>query len=267
MAVSYQARTSKGLKFFRGTGSSFATAVWEHVPGISAWNGPNISKPTITVTTTQSEAVEKISDIPDNGTITFNGYVDDLCETHQNLLTQDLYSRDYRPCKVEFPTGTVMYFMGQLTGMPLSGGVGAANTTTYTFDVSGKIEWVFGGKRATLSWDSTLVGTESTGVVTGKVNVTLIPGKESTATFTTSVTNDANFTANTHYKLANVPAGLVGALKKVSDTVAELSFTGAATTKVDVSNVALTFMDSAFTNADANLISGSTKTDIAITFV
>ena len=67
--------------------------------------------------------------------------------------------------------------------------------------------------------------------------------------------------------MANVPTGLVGALKKVSDTVAELSFTGAATTKVDVSNVALTFMDSAFTNADANLISGSTKTDIAITFV
>lgn len=88
--------------------------------------------------------------------------------------------------------------------------------------------------------------TANDGSVTGSRTATL-----TSDTFIASITDGAAMTLNTHYTVANVPAGLTAVVTKTSPTVATITLTGFATTHtnaVDVANLTITFLDGVFTN-------------------
>lgn len=68
---------------------------------------------------------------------------------------------------------------------------------------------------------------------------------------TTFVISSGNFTANTHYTVSNVPAGMGVQLKALNSTTARLSFTGKATNHAaaNSTSITLTFLPAAFSNA------------------
>jgi len=100
------------------------------------------------------------------------------------------------------------------------------------------------------------------GSVSGKVLITLSGGE----TFVDSGTN--MLTAN-QATITNAPAGLTAVLTRTSNTTAELSFTGTSGTHThasDVSNLTVTFANSAFTGNSAAAVTNATKADLAINF-
>ncbi|MBU4424855.1 MAG: ExeM/NucH family extracellular endonuclease [Gammaproteobacteria bacterium] len=103
------------------------------------------------------------------------------------------------------------------------------------------------------------------GAVTGKVSITLSGGE----TFTGINGDDLLAGATPKAAVTNVPAGMTAVLTRTSDTTAELSFAGTATTHTnvsDVSNLTVTFDSSAFVGNTATSVIGATKSDLAINF-
>ena len=101
------------------------------------------------------------------------------------------------------------------------------------------------------------------GTIADKIILTLSGGE----TFTGTV-NDNLLTTN-KATLTNVPQGLTAIVKMTSTTTAELSFTGTATANRsvnDVSDISLTFANSAFTGGNASGISNAIKTDLGVNF-
>jgi len=99
------------------------------------------------------------------------------------------------------------------------------------------------------------------GSINGKIVITL-----SGDTFTGS--NNDNFIGS-KATISNLPTGLVAVLTRTSDTTAELSFTGTATSHAnanDASNIGITFNNAAYTGNNAAAIVGSTKSDLGINF-
>ena len=54
--MAYAPRTSKGLRFFRGTGTDLATTPWQIINGISDWAAPTPTIQSIDMTTIKDEA-------------------------------------------------------------------------------------------------------------------------------------------------------------------------------------------------------------------
>ncbi|QJB32607.1 hypothetical protein HF329_15270 [Chitinophaga oryzae] len=69
----------------------------------------------------------------------------------------------------------------------------------------------------------------------------------------TFVLSSGTFTANTHYTVSNLPAGLTAKLTVVNNTTARLTFTGKATSHAAANSATatLTFLPAAFSNAQA----------------
>ena len=100
------------------------------------------------------------------------------------------------------------------------------------------------------------------GSVTGSVTATLT-GDTFAAGTGAGGTTAAGVTAS------NVPAGLTAVLTRTSDTVVTLTLTGSASAHAnadDVSNLTITFTDTAFVNEAASRVGGATRNDIAIDF-
>jgi hypothetical protein len=71
------------------------------------------------------------------------------------------------------------------------------------------------------------------------------------------------------FDITNVPAGLSAVLTRDSDTSATLSFTGTASAHsdlADVNDIALNFLDDAFTGGNASIVAGNNVADIRINF-
>jgi hypothetical protein len=103
-----------------------------------------------------------------------------------------------------------------------------------------------------------LEGDNNEGRVAGSIQINLQGGKFS------GTSGDSLGT------VALVPAGLTAKLVKLSDTEAQLTFTGAATThnfSNSVSNVAIQFRDSDFRNLVATEVEGYSKSNIGIGFI
>lgn len=103
-----------------------------------------------------------------------------------------------------------------------------------------------------------LEGDNNEGRVAGSIQINLQGGKFS------GTSGDSLGT------VALVPAGLTAKLMKLSDTEAQLTFTGAATThnfSNSVSNVAIQFRDSDFQNLVATEVEGYSKSNIGIGFI
>jgi hypothetical protein len=70
--------------------------------------------------------------------------------------------------------------------------------------------------------------------------------------------------------VVNVPSGLTAVVTKLGQTAAELAFTGKANIQsaaASISNLSLTFSNASFTAGDASKITGSSRSDLAITFL
>ena len=95
-----------------------------------------------------------------------------------------------------------------------------------------------------------------------------------TTTKTVTLTGDtfvaANpFVLNTHYTVANVPAGMTLAVSRDSNTQVTLSLTGTAAAHDDtnsISNLTISFQDAAFTVNGAAAVINATKSDMQVTF-
>ncbi|MDP2901989.1 MAG: ExeM/NucH family extracellular endonuclease [Methylovulum sp.] len=101
------------------------------------------------------------------------------------------------------------------------------------------------------------------GSISDKITITLTGGD----TFTGS--NGDNLITGGKASVSNVPAGLTAALNRTSGSMAELSFTGTASSHTnanDASNISLTFNDSAFLSNNAAAITNSTKSDLGLNF-
>lgn len=73
----------------------------------------------------------------------------------------------------------------------------------------------------------------------------------------------------TDYTVSNVPAGLAVSVTKTSDTAASITLTGNAaqhTAAGNISNLAITFTNSAFSGGNAGSVANSSRTDLAVTF-
>jgi predicted extracellular nuclease len=104
------------------------------------------------------------------------------------------------------------------------------------------------------------------GTITATADITL-----TNAQFLNALPAMSTFTAGTHFTTANVPPGLTLTVQKISNTVARVSFTGAATNHAatnSVGNINLTFLNAAIEGGTpaASTISGLNRTDLAINF-
>lgn len=143
--MAYAPRTSKGLRFFRGTGTDLATTPWQIINGISDWAAPTPTIQSIDMTTIKDEATVYAPGIRESGSSSMTLYFDDLNTIHQNLLIADSKSAVNIPYRIDFTeTGTSVAFMGHPTSVPVSGSVGSANSAAITFYVSGDPVWTFG---------------------------------------------------------------------------------------------------------------------------
>lgn len=76
-------------------------------------------------------------------------------------------------------------------------------------------------------------------------------------------------TLGSNVTVANVPAGLTAVVTRISNTVATLALTGTATAHAnanDVSNVTVTFTNSAFSVLAASAVTAATKSDITVDY-
>ena len=260
---------TQGTKLYRGhTVTEGNTVVWDRVRGVSSFSGPNTSKTKIDVTSFDSSRKEYIYGIPDEGDISFTMFFYPADSIHKAIIKEDVPASYNRPWRMELSDGTIYEFEGNLSSAPLTGNMDAAVTLNMTLSVSGSAEWSFASDLASLSWDNTLIGNDSTGAVTGNVKIELSSNSaEVTAQFTADVTNSQDFELGTHYAIANVPQGLTPKLTKTSNSIATLTFTGTAADKKDVTDIALTFLDAAFDSSiKATDVTGYVKDNIAITF-
>ena len=96
------------------------------------------------------------------------------------------------------------------------------------------------------------------GKISGSIQINLTGGKF------------AGSAGDTLGAVSNVPAGLTAKLVKLSDTEAQLTFTGAATAHSfsnSVSNIKVSFQDKDFQGLTANAIEGHTKSNLGIGFI
>lgn len=143
--MTYNPRTSKGLRFFRGTGADLATTTWQLVDGISDWAAPSQTVQSIDMTTIKDTVTVYTPGIRESGSASITLYFDDLTTAHQKLLIDDSKSTVNIPYRIDFTeTGTSVSFMGHPTSVPVAGSVGSANSASIAFYVSGDPEWTFG---------------------------------------------------------------------------------------------------------------------------
>lgn len=253
---------AQGSKLWRGAKEG-ESSTWDKVNSVSAFSGPNTTKSKIDVTDFDSSRKKYVSGLADDGDIQFTLFFNPADATHRAIVQEDIPDPYGRAWRMELSDGTLYEFYGTVTGAPLSGSIDGVVQWTVTITVSGNADWVWKGLSAQMAWDSTLAGTESSGAVTGSVTATLSGSSGVTPKFKTGT-----FVAGVDYTLTAVPDGLVGTIARTSDTVATLSFTGTATNKSDVTDIRLAFLDHAFqNNMKAVEVNGSTKNNIAITFV
>lgn len=261
LATELQAVTGKGLTLYYGLNGDVNTATWYKVEGTNSVPIPSPSKTDIDVTTTEDDVKKSISGLADMADMTVDCNYYPNNSVHRYIVSTLAYEDTNIPWKIVGPY-FACYFNGHIKTVTSSGTPEAKMTMNLSLKVSSKPQFVYADDvKAAITYNSTLAGNESTGAVTGSVVCTFAPNSGVTATFATGA-----FTKDTHYTISGVPAGLTAVLTKTSGTVATLTFTGTATNVTDVTNISLAFLDAAFTGVTAAQTTGSTKSNIAITF-
>jgi len=264
LATELQAVTGKGLTLYYGLNGDVNTATWYKVEGTNSVPIPSPAKTDIDVTTTEDDVKKSISGLADMADMSVDCNYYPNNSVHRYIVGTLAYDDTNIPWKIVGPH-FACYFNGHIKTVTSSGTPDAKMTMNLTLKVSSKPQFVYADDvKAVITYNSTLAGDESTGAVTGSVVATFAPNSGVSATFATGVTGE--FTAGTHYTISGVPTGLTAVLTKTSGTVATLTFTGTASNVTDVTNISLAFLDAAFTGVTAAQTTGSSKSNIAITF-
>ena len=136
---------------------------WEKVNGITSFNGPNVSKNKIDVSTFASTRREYIYGLADEGDISMNAFFYPSDRVHRMIMTQDVPSHDNRDWRLELSDGTAYEFSGNLTGAPISGEMDGAVAWSLTLSISGEPTWTFGAGIGSLAYTySDFVGDKNT---------------------------------------------------------------------------------------------------------
>lgn len=265
MAVAQNAIVAQKTKLYRGTEQSDGTLMWEKVNSVSGFSGPNTTKAKIDTTDFDSQRKAYLFGLPDEGDISFTMFFNPADATHRAIMQEDVPADYNRQWRMVLSDGTTYLFTGNVSGAPLAGNADGVVTWNLTITISGNADWLWKDLGATITWDSSLAGTDATGAVTGSIKADLAPSSGTTGTAPKFATG--TFKEYQHYILKNVPDGLVGVVTRVTDTQVSLAFTGTSTTKKDTTEVSLSFLDLAFANnLKAVEVSGSAKNNISITF-
>lgn len=137
-ATSVQAKTGQGFSFFYDAdahASVSAVATWTKIEGMKSGALPSPDKPEIDVSTTEDTVKSFIGGL---GTISdlsieFNFYPDNA--THQDLVSNVLYSDTPRPWKI-VGAGMTVTFLGYMKSANISFGVDAALTMPLVLKVT-----------------------------------------------------------------------------------------------------------------------------------
>ncbi len=97
---------------------------------------------------------------------------------------------------------------------------------------------------------------------------TVLTARTVTLVGTTFIPSITEFVAGTHFNVAGVPAGLTLTVTKISPSVAQIAFTGAALAHInDVTNIRLTFLNAAIATGNAAGVTGLTPKTLKIDFI
>ncbi len=135
--MSINALTSQGVEVRIGSGSP---VTYNAIPEISTFNGPGGAGQVIDVTDLDSEAMEKIMGLPDEGQLSFDmNYLPD--NAYHTALRAARASQTLTPFKIVFTdVGTTEWtFNGFVTGFTVTGGVNAPIKASVTIEISGAI--------------------------------------------------------------------------------------------------------------------------------
>lgn len=136
---------------------------WEQVNGITSFNGPNVSKNKIDVSTFASTRREYIYGLADEGDISMNAFFYPSDRVHRQIMAVDVPSHENRDWRLELSDGTAYEFSGNLTGAPISGEIDGAVAWSLTLSISGEPTWTFGSGVGTLTYTArNLVGDTNT---------------------------------------------------------------------------------------------------------
>lgn len=136
---------------------------WERVNGITSFNGPNVSKNKIDVSTFASTRREYIYGLADEGDISMNAFFYPSDRVHRLIMTQDVPSHENRDWRLELSDGTAYEFSGNLTGAPISGEIDGAVAWSLTLSISGEPSWSFGSGVGSLTYTArNLIGDTNT---------------------------------------------------------------------------------------------------------
>jgi len=115
-----------------------------------------------------------------------------------------------------------------------------------------------------LTWNETTFNEETTNDGSFSTNITL------TLTNETFSISGVDLSENTHYTVANVPEGLAISVNVSTSTAASITLVGNATSHVsadNISNLTVTFLDTAFTNSTATEVTHSSNNTLNVYFI
>ena len=134
--MSVNALTAQGTTLSIGSGSPIT---YDPIPEISSFSGPGGAGSVIDVTDLDSEAMEKIMGLPDEGQLSFDiNYLPDN-EFHAALRTARA-EQALTSFELTFSDETVWTFNAFVTGFSLTGGINAPIKAAVVLEISGAIE-------------------------------------------------------------------------------------------------------------------------------
>lgn len=229
------------------------------------FNGPNISRGEIDVTTLCSTAKEYIPDLKDNGDFSVTAFYSPRNKA-QRLLMNALDEVDSKRFRVVLPDdgmgNTSFEFDAFVKSFPISGAQSQAISANLGLRITGDIEWEYPDDiGANLGFSTFILEEDSAndGSVSSTIAVTLYGG-------TFAGTNGSALPGVT---FTGEPAGLTAVCTKVSDTTAMVSFSGSATEHDSgvSATVGLTFENAAFADIAADNVTFAKDKAITINFI
>lgn len=136
---------------------------WEKVNGITSFNGPNVSKNKIDVSTFASTRREYLYGMTEEGDISLNAFFYPSDRVHRQIMSVDVPSHENRDWRLELSDGTAYEFSGNMTGAPISGEIDGAVAWALTLSISGEPLWTFGAGVGALTFSAyNFVGDKNT---------------------------------------------------------------------------------------------------------
>lgn len=241
------------------------TATFINIGCVRDFNGPNISRGEIDVTTLCSTAKEYIPDLKDNGDFSLTALFSPRNKAQRILMNalDDTSSRRFRVVLPDDGVGNTSFeFNAFVKTFPISGAQSQAISANLGLRITGDIEWTWPEDIGANLGFSTFVleeDSDNNGSVSSTIAVTLYGS-------TFAGTDGSPLPGVT---FAGTPAGLGAICTKSSSTTAIISFSGSATEHDSgvTATVKATFGDAAFSSLVAADVTNAKDKAITINFI